>query len=402
MSNQLNQIVNNPFKDWDNDDLLRSEKIRTYIETNFPNLKPVVEWQKLRDTFNHYEDIANRAKSDVKKRGRLIVSFGVIGLTLAAATSLVESNVALKTVLGAIAAASTAFSLVLGTLFRLRNPTRRAWLHSRYITERARHLYFHFLLSNASEVVHSMTNKSAREKLLEKRARVFDTFKSNHVFDSETPKRFQETLDDVAEANIWMTEAGSRPTGMKLFDGSQNKEDIHLYFAFMRIQRIGVQRTFSTKKTTASLFNPNTVHKIVSVGIDVLTVIIMVSAILVGLDQVLTANANSALIGSISGLLTSVASQLEKLPHTNTLIATGAIAAALLAGLRAFSQGTRLREETERYDWYEAAIREIEDDFDKAQTDAERCSALLHLESTAYRETRAFLASHRSARFLVD
>ena len=128
----------------------------------------------------------------------------------------------------------------------------------------------------------------------------------------------------------------------------------------------------------------------------------MCTALLVGLDTVLTFGHKNGFLASLGINPDMITFILEKLPEPSVSIAAGAIAAAVVAGLRAFSQGTRLREESERYNWYGAAVTEILQDFDKASTDQERFSALLHLETAAYRETRAFIHSHQSAKFLVD
>ena len=247
-----------------------------------------------------------------------------------------------------------------------------------------------------------MSDSSLMNQLLNKRTVALESFKSNRVGEIKTADRFREILDDLVEMDIWMEEAGKRPTYPPRFDDSTEREQIELYFAFMRKQRIGVQRFFTEKKQLTSLFNAKTVYQIIGVSIDALVIIIMFTALLVGLEHMLALGMTAEFLKSIFSIWTDSTSTTNKLPNTNTLIAAGAVSAAFLAGLRAFSQGSRLREESERYNWYEAAVREIEQDFDNCRSDSERFSALLHLETAAYRETRAFLVSHQSARFLVD
>ena len=133
MDTPNHQISTNPFRDWPNDDLLMSNEMRDRVRKEYPNLSLLVDWQELRELFAPHESIANESKIHVKKRGRLIVLLGIVGLTLAATTGLVEDNVTLKAILGAIATLSSGLSLGLGAMFRLRNSKRRAWLHSRYI-----------------------------------------------------------------------------------------------------------------------------------------------------------------------------------------------------------------------------------------------------------------------------
>ncbi len=391
-----------PLDNWPNDDLMLQDKHQVCVQSSFPTLYPIIDWPELRKLFELHDKSAISSKADVKRRGRWIVSFGVFGLLLAATTSLVDDNSLLKAALGGLAAIASLTSLVLGVLFRIRNPNRRRWLHSRYVTERLRHFYFQFLLAYAPDVVNAMSSEPAQKDLIEIRDNALLKFKDYRVGEKTTPTRYQEILVDITEAGMWIQEAGDRPLQWNYNYDDTNTDNVRLLFTFLRVQRIGVQLFYATKKQSNTLFSPKVLNRVVAITVDALTVLIMCTALLIGIDSLLAFGASNNLPEPALKVLNQTTLIRGWFPSTNALIVIGAIAAAFVAGLRAFSQGARLREEAERYSWYEAAVREIGRDFDEATDLNQHFNALLHLEAAAYRETRAFLASHQAARFLVD
>jgi len=398
----IQQYISDPIANWPNDDLLIREDVRFQVQEHFPTLYPIVDWPDLRQVFLRHDEIANNKKVEVSRRGRLIVVFGVLGLTLAATTGLFTTTTSLSAWFGAAAALFSLASLVLGALFRLRNPQRREWLQSRYITERIRHFYFQFMLTHASEIVGLLGADSSTKTLMDKKKKALAAFESHHIGQQETPEKYRQILDDVAESDHWLEEAGKKPAQWSINNDISDEQQARLFLTFMRRQRIGVQLAYMEKKQTDSLFSAKFLNKLIKLGVDALTVLIMITALLVGLHNALSLDSLNQLPTALLHWIERAQFSLTFFPNTHTLIFFGAVAAALVAGLRAFSQGKRLREESERYNWYEAAILEIGHDFDTSADDSQRFSALMHLETAAYRETRAFLASQQRARFLVD
>ena len=177
MDSNVRKLVTDPMKDWPNDDLLMDHEGRNRVKEEFPALYPVLDWPKLRETFTEYEKIAVSSKIVVRKRGRLIVVLGVVGLLLAATTGLLPKTTLIAALMGGFAALFSFSSLVLGVLFRVRNPIRDQWLQSRYVAERLRHFYFHFLLTNSQVAISAMSSPDSRQSILLARDDALELFK---------------------------------------------------------------------------------------------------------------------------------------------------------------------------------------------------------------------------------
>ena len=76
--------LRDPLKDWPNDDLLIGDEERLDFSRRRPRLARIFDWPEMRAAFLEHDRPGNAARKRSQKNGMIVVTFGFVGLALAA------------------------------------------------------------------------------------------------------------------------------------------------------------------------------------------------------------------------------------------------------------------------------------------------------------------------------
>lgn len=367
-------LVGDPSEDWPNDDLLLREDSRTRLALHHPALLKVLDWPALRDEFARHDAPADLARKHCRRHGVWAVLCGGVGLVLAAVTPVLAIPPWLPgPAVGLAAVGFTVLGAVLGGLHWIGSRHRSIWLFHRFWTERLRQFYFQFLIHNIELAGKAVTDKRALERYEAARARALEILVTDTFHD--VPSLIEDLEQDRAESQPWLVREWKEP--QKPITGKTQETDL---LEALRRQRILVQERYTSINLRDNFSSPKFRANAVRSASDLLTLAVVVLAIVTG-----------ALLVSEQSLVPFSVSL--------SLSASAALSAAVVI-LRVLDEGLQLRVDTERYEWYLAAIKALDERFRYADA-TEKVTVLEEFEHLSYQEFRRFLVSHLRARFLL-
>lgn len=351
-----------PLAGWHNDDILLDKDARQALGNVHPQVLRVLDWPELRAQFKQHEEPANLHVRRGRQLGLLAVGSGVLALAVAATALLVPAGAAV-----AVGAVALLFAATAGALFAARKLASRStdlWLGSRYWTERARGLYFQVLINNLDQAVEAMTDNTAFAGWKATRARALEALPPAR----EMAGRVGALTRDVADDEIWVLPEWRRPPPTPTPGPNLDR-----LLERLRAQRFDIQIAYSRRKLGESMGAPR---------------------------RRAEANARLANLVTVGAVLAAGGAGLALLlgQGPETLVTRGAVAVAIVAtaavlGLRALNDALYPSAELVRFAGYNAAAVQARDQFDAGGLDA-KIDALRAMEGHAYRDLRAFIASH--------
>ncbi|MEA3014863.1 MAG: hypothetical protein QOD42_3408 [Sphingomonadales bacterium] len=367
----------NPFADWPNDDLLFSQEHRDFIWRRHPQAAAIFDWPELRTRFAAHDAPAGRFRRRSRRLGMSAVLLGCASLILTAFLGAIgQAAPAATPYLGAFAALLAVTSGVTGFSGVLSGRDKAHWLAHRFSTDRMRQLHFQLIVNNlplAAEVVADPARLDQWEAL---RRGALDRFEHMQpVSDALERMRRDVTLDQP-----WLDDAWVR-----LPDTPAPSPAVGELFGILKQQRFGIQKRYASYKLMKGLHSPRTRSHLVRTGADVMTVLALLTAAALGILHAATPPAEAGTSNAPALLLVA---------------GVGGMLAALVLALRVLDEGLQLRSETERYEWYLAAIEALERRFDVGDAHA-KVGVLREMERLSYQELRWFTVSFDEARFVM-
>ena len=370
-------MFRNLLADWPNDDLLFDPGQRAFIGRHYPRLLPLFDWPELRERLVGHNEQAGAARRSDRRMGVMAVALGFASLVTGAIAPVVDRvGPALNLVpaMGALTALLALASALVGYTHLLHGRPKRQWLANRFWTERLRQLHFQFLASNLADAVAvARGDPGAPARWASARAAALDRFV--HRWMEPLDESFNRMLEDLAEEEAWLAEEWRR-SAQAIEDSAEARQ----LFELLRHQRLGIQRRYASYKLQKSFHSPRTRAAMVDGAADMLTLLT------IGLV-------------SAGGVLLAAGTPSSSLSLLALLAASGIASAAILA-LRVLETGLRLNAETERYQWYLAALSSLDRRFEAASC-AEKAELLRDMERLSYQELRRFAASFDASRFVM-
>jgi len=363
----------NPLDDWPNEDLLFEQKHRDFVRRRHPRAAPILDWPELRALFAAHDPEAGRFRSRSRRLGVVAVALGGASLVLAAFLGAIQQAapgwapyLAALAALLAVASGATGFSGVLSGRDKAR------WLAHRFWTERMRQLHFQLIANNLPLAARAMADPSRIAEWERLRAEVLDGFE--HAYMGPIVEALERMRRDLAEDQPWIAPAWAGAAEAPA-PGSEADELFHL----LRLQRFGIQRRYATYKLKEGAHSPRTRSRWVHGGADAMTVLALLT---------------SAALGLLYVLLEPGA------PALPILAGVGGMLAGLILALRVLAEGLQLKSETERYEWYLAAVDSLERRYEAGDGEA-KVALLRDMERLSYQELRWFTTSFDESRFVM-
>jgi hypothetical protein len=365
-------LLGDPLEGWRNDDLLFDEEQRAFVARHHPAAAGLFDWPELRKLFKQHDPEAARFRKRSRRIGVAAVALGCASLIITAFLGGHGGGTeAMKSALGVTAALLAVLSGITGYSGVLSGRDKWRWLSHRFWTERLRQLHFQLIVNHLPEAVQAMSGPAAMEAWQRKRARILDSFE--HRFMKPVDSSLQRMRSDVAEDQPWLDPAWQGPAPTPAASA-----DLDELFEILRYQRFGIQRRYSDLKLRPGVHSPRSRSKALRITADLMTVLAL-------------------LLSAAAGALFAFA------PRASTLgpvLALGGALAALILALRVLDEGLQLRSETERYEWYLAAVEALERRYDSADGIG-RIGILREMERLSYQELRWFTQSFGDARFIM-
>jgi hypothetical protein len=150
----------------------------------------------------------------------------------------------------------------------------------------------------------------------------------------------------------------------------------------MEQQRFGIQLRYAERKLLSGWHSPETRSQWVLKLSDTFTGILLLATITVG-------------VGSVNALMFG-----ENPTFRVVAGLVAALASSSIVAMRALKEGLLFSADAERYKWYLAAVRAIQNKFEHADY-SQKVELLRELEHVAYQEMRRFILSGSQARFII-
>ena len=402
-------LLDDPFRDWPNSDLLVDAQDQAFFARHHPDFAPMFDWPELRSLFVTYDAPAARARKRSRRSGIFAIMAGVLSLILAATIPLIgeiartkatsaNSNSAIsltkneqvataaesakkaaaektQAVLGGSAALLAILSVFFGYTRVLTGRAKSLWLTNRFWTERIRQFHFQLIVNHLDAAIAAVNSKDQLQKWLDFRAAQLDRFNHDYLRGAEDKIRHLEF--DEAEDSPWIVDEWERPGPIPAASPG-----LDLLLKLLERQRFGIQERYAERKLRHGLHSPATLADWVLRLSDTLTLVLLVATITAG------AGAVFLLFGHGSTLVHFTAAWV------------GAIASAFVVAMRALKEGLLFNADAERYKWYLAAVRTLYRRYEHADL-PRKIFVLRELERTAYQEMRRFMLSAKQARFVM-
>lgn len=359
-----------PLAEWKNDDLLVDDHARATLRSNDPELARILDWPALRARFAAHEAGAKRHRRESQRTGLIAVLLAVAGVIAAAVTPLLGGGLA-EDVTAGIAATLTASGGMLGFWHLALSGGRNAWMTHRFCAERLRQLYFQHLAANAGAAVAAMQDDAALAAWSASQDRAFAAFEQAMA---DTDFRIQEMRRDLPETGAWQVDW--TPPARGVLRSAQGRR----LLAYLHRRRIGVQIEYVHKKLQQTAASPRVRSRFFRSTADVLSLAVVAAAFAVSL----------LILGGWSAETRTV----------KAFLAAAGISGAVVAALRTLDEGLRSRADSERYEWYLAAVEELEALFPHLTPEA-KLQSLRQVERLSYQELRRFVEAHLTARFIL-
>jgi hypothetical protein len=367
----------NPFADWPNDDLLFSQDHRDFVWRRHPRAAAIFDWPELRARFAAHDPPAGRFRARSRRLGMIAVFLGCASLILTAFLGAIgQAAPGATPVLGALAALLAVASGLTGFSGVLSGRDKARWLTHRFWTERMRQLHFQLIVNNlplAAEVVADPSRLGQWEAL---RRGALDCFEHMQPV-SHSLERMRR---DLTEDEPWLEAAWIAPP-----ETPPPSPAIDELFEILKQHRFGIQKRYASYKLMAGLHSPRTRSHLVRTGADVMTVLALLVA---------------AALGILHATTPPAAAGTPNAPALLLVAGAGGMLAALILALRVLDEGLQLRSETERYEWYLAAVEALERRFDAGDMRT-KVAVLREMERLSYQELRWFTVSFDEARFVM-
>jgi len=361
--------LNDPFKDWPNDDLLLTEESRIRLQATRPRLLRILDWPELRDAFGRHDGPAGTGKRWSRRQGVgsvLFAGLGVILLSLLPILPQRDQNLATG-----LALASMFIGGLVGVLHWGLLRSKHSWLGHRFWTERLRQLHFQSLVNHVEFAAKAITDDAAFDALVQYRR----LWLADLYHDPDDPQvRIRALLQDRTESRTWIRhewEPGQPSVGA-------STEVDEVLEGLYRL-RIGIQSTYADKNLGSDVYSPSIRSKFLKATVNSCFLLIVPVAV-AGLISMLL---QQPILGANVTLW--------------TIIAAVASAVGLMA--QSINQGLQNEAELDRYEWYAEEVGQVKAAYERGGRQA-KVEALRQLEHASYRELRLFLRAHSAARFM--
>jgi hypothetical protein len=364
-----------PIRNWGNDDLLLEQEALDAFADAHPEAVPVFSWPALRDLFRAHDVTANSYRKKNRARGLIGAACGFSSLLITALTPVVAAeNVRAAWVLGLAAILLAVAGGVIGYSGVLVGRSKWTWLGHRFWSERSRQLLFQLIVNNlalASRVVDK--DASAKGEWDDLRARTMRDFMQRMSRDSELS--LERMRDDLAEDSPWLEPGWAVPPPVP-----PESRALDTVFALLKRQRFDIQINYTERKLPRSIHSPRVRLMVLRWTVEILTVSALLLAVALGfllVARFMPTDSAVRIIVAISGGMT-----------------------AAVMTLRMLEEGLQLRAETERYEWYLAAVALADQRYQGAGT-AQKVELLREMERLSYQELRRFTDGYANARFVM-
>jgi len=377
--------LENPLANWPNDDLLFDPGQRTFIESMHPKLIHIFDWPELRHAFSAHNARASTFRRRSRTLGKVAVGLGWLSLLLVAlepSINLLMKDNANEALVAKIVGGGALFlafaSGVLGYSQIMSGRNKLRWLTHRFWTERMRQLHFQLIANNVPLALQTMNDADARRAW--SRIRESELHRVLHRMEpiAEAVQRMEE---DLPCADPWLSEewveSGPAPSAGAHADADE-------FFHVLREQRFGIQRRYAKFKLRPGIYSPKSRAMITGCIGDLFTLLVLFCALIAG---VIRAFGPEATHGSVPPAFIYAVSFM------------GCLTASIVA-MRVLNEGLKFRDESERYEWYLAAVSAIENRYLEADP-VGKVAALRDMECLSYQEMRQFIMSFKSARFVM-
>lgn len=362
-----------PLADWPNDDLLFEQRHRDFIARRHPNASPILDWPELRALFGAHDPHAGQFRRRSRRLGLAAIGLGCASLVLSAWLSAISlAGPSPARWFGALAALLAVAGGILGYSGVLSGRDKARWLNHRFWTERMRQLHFQLIVNHLPLATAVVADPSRRPEWEALRAATLDVFE--HAYMRPLADSIEQMRDDLALDRPWIESAWSRP-GPGPADSPATEE----LFLLLKLQRFGIQRRYATYKLMEGRHSPKTRSRWLRIVADLFTVLSLLVAFALGLVHLLAGEKDAAIA---------------------ILLGLGGTLAAFILGLRVLDEGLLLRSETERYEWYLAAVESAERRYDAGDS-AAKIDALREMERLSYQELRWFTVTFDESRFVM-
>jgi hypothetical protein len=375
-------VFDNPIADWENDDLVLTERHAAFLKSQFPSAFPALCWPELQKSFGALNEDALKLKQKSQKTGRVILAAGIASLLVAALCPVLlhwityQSSSSIISKAGAVLSATlAAISVLMGLFHAYIGKTKMRWLQTRFVCERLRHFYFQAILSNLPTVISALESEATMNGWLATRNKLLERFQ--HEYADSPLTHFENFLSDQADAQVWIFEEWKASFESALYSESASGKT----FANLLLrQRLGIQISYSETRLKTGINSPGTQYTFFKNASISLTLIILILTLTKGI---------ATLIGVSSDSLSQI-----------IVGAALAIGSAGLVALVTSNDGFQLGAEAERLDWYLAALRSVKSQGTQ-NTIADMANLLWRTEELAYAETRKFMTAQKSSKFIM-
>lgn len=375
-----NKFFPDPLADWDNDDLLLTDRARMTVEAAYPAAFRILDWPELREEFAIHDRQAAAEKNKINRHGMwgaVLTTFGVSIVTIA---PLLPPGWAQR-----LAVIPGCALVVIGALIGLShlffNDARNKWLIHRIWAERLRQFYFQFIINNLHDITTAMAEDAALASYRSTRNAILRAFMDmmQAKLSSDTKRRaIQRIAADHQDTQTWTQFSWNEASTLAGFDETASNTQL---FECLHYRRIEIQSIYATRNLVVGANGPRGMSLVAGKLADFLTVVFVISLFFAGYS------------------IASSDSNGSRLP--DILIALSGVAAACGLFLRLLDQGMGYSLDAERYELYLGQMELVKQRFEDARSNmGAKVDALRQLEVYAYREMRQFLNIHLRSRFI--
>jgi hypothetical protein len=264
----------------------------------------------------------------------------------------------------------------------LHSGSKSKWLRNRFMTERLRQLHFQTIVQHFRDIV---ALGGGDDAFLKERARLFSKFVATH--EQRIDAELHNVLEDELGHHLWLVEPAAKRG--PFFDNAAARRLIDAYRDLRILHQLGYasyqlrdadEISFSAIRWQAKQFS--------NLGLFCVAGLLVVDLIM--------------LVSVLFGVAPQEGATHERTIDLVTALHMFALAIAALAiATRALEEGLKPEREVERYQQYRAGLQAILQRYDAASTVEGKIEVMNQLERLTYDEMRAFLLTHRKARFVM-
>jgi hypothetical protein len=365
-----------------NDDMLISEHDQQLARNEYPEIYHVLDHPELREQFQRYDGMANKAKLGVHRIGLLAVLLAALALLGSALTPLLRqipdvpewvfTALVWAEVGGIVGVAIAVWGMLIAR-------QKKAWLEARMMAEVLRLWHFQAVICRGKEIESSCDKGNAGEPAAyhAARDRQFQAFM----------REWSGTLDSHLTELIEIPEAGYQMLHDEPTKYAPDSPVLEKIFGAYKSMRFRHQANYATHK----------LQKHTSKPFDILK---WPSAIL---QQRTQAMAAFCFLGSLVFSLVIIIGHVTGLEFAHHIGWQAGIITFLIltVAARSVQDGLAAPEELQRYNDYAGKIRYLMGRFDTSRNPAEKLELMAEMERAALEELKGFLRAHSEARFVL-